>query len=107
AGPGAVLDGRDIGTVVFPDAAFKFYLTASLEARARRRHRELQGQGIEVVYDSVLKDLQERDARDEKRAIAPLKPAADAVVIDTSEVEGDEVFERVKESIRAAQQATA
>jgi len=102
AGPGAVLDGRDIGTVVLPDAPFKFYLTASLEARARRRHRELQGQGIEVVYESVLADLRERDARDEARAIAPLKPAADAVVIDTSNLDADAVFEKVKEVIAGA-----
>src|SRR5262249_33732720 len=74
SGKGAILDARDIGPVVCPEADFKFYLTASLEARARRRHRELSGQGIEVVYDSVLKDLKERDLRDAERTIAPLKP---------------------------------
>ncbi len=100
-GKGAVLDGRDIGTVVLPDAPFKFYLTASLEDRARRRHRELQGQGIEVVYDSVLSDLKERDARDEARTIAPLKPAMDAVVIDTSRLDANEVFEKAKQLIAA------
>src|SRR5690606_39178747 len=66
---GAVLDGRDIGTVVCPDADFKFFITATLDARAKRRHRELSGQGIEVVFESVLEDLRERDTRDQKRAI--------------------------------------
>ncbi len=98
-GKGAVLDGRDIGTVVFPEADFKFYLTASLAARARRRHRELSGQGIEVVYDSVLEDLTERDARDAQREIAPMKPAQDAVVIDTSNMDANSVFEKVKRLI--------
>lgn len=92
---GAVLDGRDIGTVVCPDASVKVFLTASLEARAKRRHRELSGQGIEVVYDSVLEDLRERDQRDSRRSIAPLKPANDAIVLDTSQMDAVEVFETV------------
>jgi len=100
SGKGAILDGRDIGTIVCPEADFKFYLTASLEARARRRHRELSGQGIEVVYDSVLKDLKERDERDAQRTIAPLKPAPDAVVIDTSTMDASSVFEKVKQIIQ-------
>ena len=91
---GAVLDGRDIGTVVCPNADVKFYLTASMDARAGRRHKELSGQGVEVVYQSVYDDLEERDARDAARAIAPMKPAEDAVCIDTSDMEIDEVFER-------------
>jgi len=94
SGRGAVLDGRDIGTVVCPDADFKFFITATLYARAKRRHRELQGQGIEVVFESVLEDLRERDERDEKRAIAPMKPADDAFVIDTSPLDASEVFEK-------------
>lgn len=93
---GAVLDGRDIGTVVCPEADFKFFLTASLEARAKRRHRELSGQGIEVVYDSVLEDLRERDARDSQRSVAPLKPALDAMTIDTSHMDANTVFEHVR-----------
>lgn len=96
---GAVLDGRDIGTVVCPKADFKFFITASLEARAKRRWRELSGQGIEVVYESVLEDLKERDERDAKRAIAPLKPAADAVFVDTSELSAEAVFRQIKEII--------
>lgn len=99
SGKGAVLDGRDIGTVVFPDADFKFYLTASLEARARRRHRELSGQGIEVVYKSVHADLRERDDRDSQRDIAPLKPADDAVVIDTSTMDANSVFEKIRHAV--------
>lgn len=92
---GAVLDGRDIGTVVCPEADVKFFITANLEARARRRHRELQGQGIEVVYESVLADLQERDERDKKRTVAALVAAGDAIHIDTSTMNAREVFEKV------------
>lgn len=94
SGKGAVLDGRDIGTVVCPDADFKFFVTATLYARAKRRHKELQGQGIEVVFESVLEDLRERDERDEKRTVAPLKPADDAMVIDSSPLDASQVFEK-------------
>jgi CMP/dCMP kinase len=93
---GAVLDGRDIGTVVCPGADFKFFITATLYARAKRRHKELSGQGIEVVFESVLEDLRERDARDEKRTVAPLKPAPDAILIDTSDMDANTVFEKAK-----------
>ncbi len=96
---GAVLDGRDIGTVVCPDADIKLFLTASLEDRAKRRHRQLQAQGIEVVYESVLRDLQERDNRDKERNTAPLIPAEDAIVIDTSDDSADEVFVKALEII--------
>ncbi len=92
---GAVLDGRDIGTVVCPDADLKIFINASLETRAQRRHRELQGEGIEVVYDSVLHELSERDERDRTRAIAPLVPAEDAIKIDTTELDAQEVFAKV------------
>jgi len=92
---GAVLDGRDIGTIVCPDAPVKIFMTASLESRARRRHRELQGQGIEVVYQSVFNELVERDKRDETRNAAPLIPAPDAVIIDTSEMDANTVFDQV------------
>lgn len=105
SGKGAVLDGRDIGTVVCPDAPFKFYLTASLENRAKRRWRELSGEGVEVVYESVLRELEARDTRDAARDIAPMKPAPDAVVIDTSELDANEVFEKVKEAISRALRA--
>jgi CMP/dCMP kinase len=82
--PGLVADGRDMGTVVFPDAALKVYVTASLEERAARRHKQLIAKGISVTIDGLLRELRERDARDTGRAEAPLKPAADAVRIDTS-----------------------
>ena len=83
---GAVLDGRDIGTVICPEAELKLYVTASDAVRAERRHVELQGRGLTVDYDQVLADLRERDARDSERAAAPLKPAGDAVVLDTSDL---------------------
>lgn len=92
---GAVLDGRDIGTVICPDADVKFFITANLEARAKRRHRELSGEGVTVVYDSVFEDLQERDERDSKRAAAPLVPAADALIIDTSHLSAEAVYANV------------
>jgi cytidylate kinase len=81
---GAVLDGRDIGTVICPEAEVKLYITASAEARAGRRYRELIGRGQAADEGTVLADVQARDARDAGRAIAPLRPAEDAVVIDTS-----------------------
>ncbi len=84
---GAVLDGRDIGTVICPDADVKLYVTASDEIRARRRFEELTGKGHEVTYEEVLRDLQARDARDAARATAPMKPAEDAVLLDTSEMD--------------------
>lgn len=81
---GAVLDGRDIGTVICPEAEVKLYVTASAEARAGRRYRELIGRGQAVDEGTVLADVQARDARDAGRAVSPLRPAEDAVVIDTS-----------------------
>ncbi len=90
--PGAVLDGRDIGTVVFPDAPVKFYIDARLEDRARRRHRELLGRGQKSIYSRVLQDMKERDARDRGRTVAPLIPAKDALVIDSSKLDADAVF---------------
>ena len=83
---GAVLDGRDIGTVICPGAQVKLFVTASPEVRARRRCAELQGKGHDVTYETVLADVQARDARDMGRADAPLKPADDAVEIDTTEM---------------------
>ena len=83
---GAVLDGRDIGTVICPDAEAKLFVTASAEVRAERRFRELREKGVETSFDTVLADVRERDARDMDRAAAPMKPAEDAVLIDTSDL---------------------
>jgi CMP/dCMP kinase len=91
-GRGAVLVGRDIGTVVRPDAGCKIYITASLEERARRRCKELQASGVATIYERVLEDLRQRDARDRSRAIAPLVPAHDAFVIDTTKQDVDAAF---------------
>jgi cytidylate kinase len=82
--PGLVADGRDMGTVVFPDARLKVFLTASPEERARRRHKQLIEKGISSTIESLLRDIRERDARDAERAVAPLAPAADAVILDTT-----------------------
>jgi len=89
---GAVLDGRDIGTIICPDAEIKLYVTASREVRAERRHKELLKRGLDSIYARVLQDLKERDARDAARAAAPLKPAADAFVLDTSALDADQAF---------------
>ena len=86
---GAVLDGRDIGTVVCPDADLKLFVTASTEERARRRHKELRERGEESIYARVLQDLQTRDARDSERAVAPLRAAEDAIVLDTTELDSE------------------
>ncbi len=83
---GAVLDGRDIGTVICPNAAAKLFVTASHEVRAKRRYEELTGKGLETDYDTVLADVIARDERDMNRAEAPLKPAGDAVLVDTSDL---------------------
>lgn len=91
-GRGAVLDGRDIGTVVCPDAQVKLFITASLPVRAERRLRELRDRGAAVIHSTVLRDMKERDARDSARELAPLRPAADAYVIDTSDLDPDTVF---------------
>jgi cytidylate kinase len=90
---GAVLDGRDIGTAVCPDAAVKLFVTASPAARAERRLRELRDSGATVIYRDVLQDMTERDARDSGRRVAPLAAAPDAVTIDTTGLDADQVFE--------------
>ena len=92
---GAVLEGRDIGTVVFPDADAKFFLTASPEERARRRHAELRAKGDPATFDEVLADQLRRDKQDSERAVAPLRPAADSLVVDTSGIPLPEVVERL------------
>lgn len=96
---GAVLEGRDIGTVVFPDAKHKFFLTASPEQRAQRRLLDLEQHAGEADYQEVLKDLKERDDRDENRAVAPLKPAQDAILIDTSDCSLEQVVEQIKKIV--------
>ncbi|MDP2700409.1 (d)CMP kinase [Thalassospira sp.] len=92
---GAILDGRDIGTVVCPDAPIKFYLTASVGERAGRRFKQLQEKNTAVIYERVLKELEERDARDSARDVAPLKPAIDAIHIDTDRLNANAVFDAV------------
>jgi CMP/dCMP kinase len=83
---GAVLDGRDIGTVIAPHADVKLYVTASAEVRARRRHEEMLSRGLDVDYENILADIRQRDERDANRAEAPLKPAADAILLDTGDL---------------------
>jgi cytidylate kinase len=97
--PGAVLDGRDIGTVVCPEAEIKLFVTASIAKRAERRWKELLAKGEPAIAERVLQDMQERDARDASRDVAPLAPAADAVLIDTSELDEDAVFQRALDII--------
>ena len=92
--PGAVLDGRDIGTVVCPDAQVKFYLEASAEVRAARRLCELRSRGVESIESRVLDEIIARDARDRRRSAAPMKPATDACRIDTTALGPDDVFEQ-------------
>jgi cytidylate kinase len=97
---GAILDGRDIGTVVCPAADVKLYITASTEVRAQRRFDEMAAKGEKVTYDDILADMAERDQRDSERAIAPLKPASDAFTIDTSNQSPKDVLSRAIDIIR-------
>jgi len=93
--PGLVADGRDMGTVIFPSAKLKVFLTASVEARAGRRYKQLIDKGFSANMDDLLADLQARDERDTKRAVAPLVPAADAYLLDTSDMGVDQAVEQV------------
>ena len=93
---GVVMEGRDIGTVVFPDAEFKFFLTADVEVRAARRYAELAAQGVATTRAEVLAQLRERDRRDQERALAPLRPAGDALIIDASVLTADQVVQQMK-----------
>lgn len=93
--PGLVADGRDMGTVIFPDASYKVFLTASAEERAERRHKQLKDKGVSVNFDDLLREIMARDARDAQRTVAPLKPADDAVLIDTTGIGIDDVVARV------------
>jgi cytidylate kinase len=93
--PGLVADGRDMGTVIFPDAAHKVFLTASASERAERRYKQLKDKGVSITLDGLLREILARDARDANRAVAPLRPAADAVCIDTTGLGIEAVVERV------------
>ncbi|MGO4305267.1 (d)CMP kinase [Cupriavidus sp. RAF12] len=95
--PGLVADGRDMGTVIFPDARLKVFLTASVEARARRRYKQLIDKGISANIEDLLRDLEARDARDRTRTAAPLRPAEDAQRLDTSEMTVEEAVAQVLE----------
>lgn len=98
---GGVLDGRDIGTVIAPDANVKLFVTASPEVRAQRRLKELEGRGMSAHFDDVLADIHARDQRDSSRAAAPLHPAADAILLDTSELDAEQ---SIIEAIRLAEE---
>jgi len=98
--PGLVADGRDMGTVVFPDAEAKIFLTASAEERARRRCKQLKEKGVSVVFDDVLADIQVRDERDASRSVAPLRPAQDADLVDTSELDIPATIERLRDFLK-------
>jgi cytidylate kinase len=93
--PGLVADGRDMGTVVFPDAPLKIFLTATVQARAERRYKQLKEKGENVNLSRLFRDIEERDRRDMNRTVAPLKPAADAIVVDSTDLSVSEVLEKV------------
>jgi cytidylate kinase len=98
--PGLVADGRDMGTVVFPDAPLKFFLTASAGERARRRHKQLIAKGESVSLPRLLEDIEERDARDSSRKVSPLVPAEDAIVIDSTTTPIPDVFQQVMQRVK-------
>ncbi|MEQ8634745.1 (d)CMP kinase [Gimesia maris] len=100
SGTNIVSEGRDQGTVVFPDAFCKFFLVADPEERARRRHEELQSEGKDITVDEILRQIYQRDQRDEQRDVAPLKAADDALEINTSAVTIDEVLDRLEQTVR-------
>lgn len=99
---GAVIDGRDIGTVIAPEAPAKLYVTATPEIRAERRWKQLQGQGEAVAYDDILADIRKRDARDGGRADSPMRPADDAVLLDTSEMTIEQATDAARRIVEAA-----
>ena len=102
-----IMDGRDIGTVVLPEAKLKIYLTASPEARAERRMKELQAKGVEQPYEEVLRDIIQRDEQDMNREVAPLRQAEDAVLVDTTEIDFDQSFQLLCGIIRERMEAEA
>lgn len=97
--PGLVADGRDMGTIVFQDAELKIFLTASPEERAERRHNQLKAKGISVNLSDLVEELRERDKRDQERAVAPLRPAADAVIVDTDHLTIEQVVARIMSEV--------
>ncbi len=100
-GPGLVADGRDMGTVIFPDARFKVFLTASADERARRRYKQLKEKGLGVTLAALLREIQARDVRDAERPVAPLKPATDAILIDSTGMPIDAVVAAVLALVRS------
>ena len=100
--PGLVADGRDMGTVIFNEAPFKVFLTASAQERAKRRYKQLKDKGLSVNLAALLREIEARDARDASRSVAPLKPAADALILDTTAVAVDDVVARVLALVRPA-----
>ncbi len=100
--PGLVADGRDMGTVIFPDAPVKVFLTASAAARAERRHKQLKQKGLDVKLADLLQEIESRDARDAARTVAPLRPAADAIVIDSTGLPVEAVVDRVLAIVASA-----
>ena len=105
--PGLVADGRDMGTVIFPDAQLKVFLTASAEARASRRYKQLIEKGISANMENLVKDLIERDARDSARTAAPLKPSPDAIILDTSEMTAEQAVQNVLEWFAKTQESVS
>ena len=100
--PGLVADGRDMGTVIFSEAPFKVFLTASAQERAKRRYKQLKDKGLSVNLAALLREIEARDTRDASRAVAPLKPAADALILDTTVIAVDDVVARVLALVRPA-----
>lgn len=103
--PGLVADGRDMATVIFPDAKTKIFLTASAEVRAERRYKQLLNKGLEANYQAILKDLQDRDARDSQRTVAPLQQAADASLLETSHLNIEQAVNQALMDIASSHQA--
>lgn len=97
--PGLIADGRDMGTTVFPDAHIKLFLTASAEARAERRYKQLSAKGVTVDMSALVRDIKERDERDSNRTVSPLRPAEDAIIIDSTAMTIEEVFARMLAAI--------
>jgi len=97
--PGLIADGRDMGTVVFPDAPLKVFLTASADERARRRYLQLKAKGDDVSLTSLLDEIRVRDERDTQRAVAPLKPAADAIQLDSTELSIEQVLDKIMSEV--------
>ena len=101
--PGLVAEGRDMGTVVFPDARHKFFLTASASERALRRQKQLMKQGISASLGSLLKDIETRDSRDQDRKVSPLRPATDAQIVDSTELSIEQVVSQITQQVRGRQ----